>query len=99
MMASTFTRTLGAAVLSMVLLALPARSHAAPVTETEPNDDIPEAQAVLPGDVITGDLNIDANGDFSDFFLYSELQAGSFFDVFVEYFDPVPTPCCSFTPS
>ena len=85
-MASKFTKALGAAVL-VVLLALPARSQAASVTDTEPNNNVAEAQAVFPGDVITGELLFDINGDQFDVFLYSGLQAGSSFDVFVEYLD------------
>ena len=85
-MTGKFTYALGAVFL-LVFLAAPARSQAASVTDTEPNNNVAEAQAVFPGDVITGELLFAINGDQFDVFLYSGLQAGSSFDVFVEYLD------------
>ena len=90
-MASRLKTNLGVAVGAAALIGLPAASQAAPVNDTEPNNSFP-GQPVLPGDVITGHVD-NLNPQFFtpdpvDFFQYSGLQPGSFFDVFVELIDP-----------
>ena len=90
-MASKFTKALGIAAGSAILAGLPPGLEAGPVLDTEPNNSFP-GQAVLPGDVITGhvdNLNPPFTPDPVDFFQYSGLSAGSFFDVFVELTDPL----------
>lgn len=93
-MAGRLKKTLGIAVGSAALVGLPPGTQAAPVADTEPNNSFP-GQAVAPGDVITGHVD-NLNPQFFtpdpvDFFEYSGLQAGSFFDVFVELIDPLDT--------
>ena len=89
-MASKLAKTLGVAVGSAALVGLPPGAQAAPVNDTEDNNVFP-GQAVSLGDVITGHIdNLAVDPDPVDFFQYSGLQAGSFFDVFVELTDSPP---------
>jgi len=91
-MASKLTKALGMAVGSAVLAGLPPGSEAAPINEIEPNNSFP-GQPVTATDIISGAVD-NINPAFPptpnqlpdpvDFFQYSGLTAGSFFDVFVE---------------
>ena len=90
-MASRLKKTLGIAVGTAALIGLPPGTQAAPVADTEPNNSFP-GQAVAPGDVVTGHVDNFNPAVFPpdpvDFFEYSGLTPGSFFDVFVELIDP-----------
>jgi hypothetical protein len=79
-MARKLTKVVGAAMGSAMLAGLPLGAQAAPVLDTEPNNSFP-GQAANVGDVITGTVDFE---DTVDFFQYSGLTPGSFFDVFVE---------------
>jgi hypothetical protein len=90
-MASKLATTLGVAVGSAALLGLPPGTQAAPVSDTEPNNSFASPQAAAPGDIVTGHVdNLPTTPDPVDFFGYSGLQAGSFFDVFVQLTDSPP---------
>jgi hypothetical protein len=87
-MARRLTKALGVAVGSAVLAGQPTASEATLINEIEPNNTFATAEAVTPTDIISGDVNsIDPSfgtPDPTDFFKYSGLPVGSFFDVFVE---------------
>ena len=87
-MASKLTKALGVAVGSAVLAGQPPGSEALLIVETEPNDTFATAEPVSPTDVITGTVDNNDISDPVDFFEFSGLPVGSFFDVFVELTQP-----------
>jgi hypothetical protein len=79
-MAKRVRKAAGVLLGSAALVALPEAAQAIP--EPEPNDDFPGA-AATPGVTIEGGVSFNG-GDPSDFFHYTGLTPGSFFDVFVQ---------------
>jgi hypothetical protein len=86
-MPSMLTKALGVAVGSAVLAGQPPGSEALLINEIEPNafPGNTAQQSLTPTDVISGAVS---PSDPADFFQYSGLQVGSFFDVFVELTSP-----------
>ena len=79
-MAKRVSKAAGVLLGSAALAALPEAAQA--ISEPNPNDDFPGA-AATPGVTIEGSVSFNG-GDSSDFFHYTGLTPGSFFDVFVQ---------------
>ena len=85
-MAAKITKAAGAAIGSAVLAALPAVSPAATVEDESTNNAFP-GQTAAAGDLI--DAAVESVSDPVDFFHYTGLTPGSFFDVFVDLNPPI----------